>query len=175
MLPNSFDININDPDVSPLALQGPKAPKVMEKVVGSWPRELKFFHFKEIEINIGGGTIQKYSGQYLYNMIERDFDEAKKKQYYEMTGNVNELNDPANANGNINTYPNVLFSTADLDIEPSIRGRQLYIPLDAFFCESSKTALPLVALQYQEINIEIRNKKGNFANKYLFEQKFSFK
>ena len=48
---NSFDINIIEPDVSPLALQGPKAPKVMEKVVGSWTRELKFFHFKEIEIN----------------------------------------------------------------------------------------------------------------------------
>ena len=72
-----------------------------------------------------------------------------------MTGNIPDLNDPGNSNGNINTYPNTQWSTDELDIEPAIRGRQLYIPLDAFFCESSKMALPLVALQYQEISIRI--------------------
>ena len=72
-----------------------------------------------------------------------------------MTGNISEINDPANSNGNINTYPNVQWSNDEYSIEPSIRGRQLYIPLDAFFCENSKTALPLVALQYQEITIKI--------------------
>ena len=49
---------------------------------------------------------------------------------------------PANANGNVNVYPNVQFTDGSLDIEPSIRGQQLYIPLDAFFCDS-KMALPL--------------------------------
>ena len=56
-----------------------------------------------------------------------------------MTGNIVDLNNPGNANGNINSYPNCQWSTDALDIEPSIRGRQLYIPLDAFFCESSNT------------------------------------
>jgi len=75
-----------------------------------------------------------------------------------MTGNIPDLNDPGNSNGNINTYPNTQWSTDELDIEPAIRGKQLYIPLDAFFCESSKMALPLVALQYQEISIRIELK-----------------
>ena len=48
---NNFDLEITEPDVSPLALQGPKAPLVMEKLIGSWARELKFFYFKEIEID----------------------------------------------------------------------------------------------------------------------------
>ncbi len=54
-----------------------------------------------------------------------------------MTGNTPDLNNPGNTNGNINSYPNSQFTTAELDIEPSIRGKQLYIPIDAFFCERS--------------------------------------
>ena len=59
----------------------------------------------------------------------------------------------------LNTYPNAAITSPPLppniDVNPSIRGRQLYIPLDAWFCGSSKLAMPLVALQYQEIEIEI--------------------
>ena len=43
----------------------------------------------------------------------------------------------------------------DSGVQPSIRSRKIYIPLDAFFCDSSKMALPLVSLQYQEITIKI--------------------
>ena len=45
-----FEIELNVPDVSPLSLQGPKAPNVMENIVGSWARELKFFNFKDYHI-----------------------------------------------------------------------------------------------------------------------------
>ena len=45
-----FEIKLNEPDVSPLSLQGPKAPDVMENIVGSWARELKFFNFKNYQI-----------------------------------------------------------------------------------------------------------------------------
>ena len=40
-----FEIKLSEPDVFPLSLQGPKSPDVMEKIVGSWARELKFFSF----------------------------------------------------------------------------------------------------------------------------------
>ena len=55
-----------------------------------------------------------------------------------MTGNVKELYDPANSHGNINVYPNAFYNK-ETNIEPSIRGRQLYIPLGSFFGDSSKT------------------------------------
>ena len=45
-----FEIKLNEPDVFPLSLQGPKAPDVMENIVGSWARELKFFNFKNYQI-----------------------------------------------------------------------------------------------------------------------------
>ena len=47
---NKFDVQLNEPDVSPLSLQGPKAPYVMEKILGSWVKNLKFFYFKEDNI-----------------------------------------------------------------------------------------------------------------------------
>jgi len=120
-----------------------------------WVEELGTNFIEEIEIYSGGSTITKYSGEYLNCIKERDYNKSKKDLWNRMTGNVRELNDPANANGRINIYPNVFFDGTNLDIEPSIRGRKLFIPLDTFFCESSKTALPLVALQYQEISIKI--------------------
>ena len=123
-----------------------------------WIEELGTNMIDEIEIYSGGVSLAKYSGEYLNCLKERDYSDSKKDLWNRMTGNTVELNNPGNANGNINSYPNSQWSTDALDIEPSIRGRQLYIPLDSFFCESSKMALPLVALQYQEINIRIRIK-----------------
>ncbi len=120
-----------------------------------WVEELGTNMIEEIEIYSGGNSLAKYSGEYLNCLKERDYSDEKKNLWNRMTGNINELNNPANANGNVNVYPNAQWSTDDLDIEPSIRSKQLYIPIDSFFCESSKTALPLVALQYQEINIRI--------------------
>jgi len=119
-----------------------------------WIDELGTNMIQEVEIYTGGTTLAKYSGEYLSCIKERDFNGAKKDLWNRMTGNIPEVNDPANANGNINVYPNSMYID-ETGVEPSIRSRKLYIPLDAFFCESSKMALPLVALQYQEVSIRL--------------------
>ena len=123
-----------------------------------WIEELGTNWIQEIEIYSGGTSLGKYSGEYLNCVKERDFSGEKKKLWNRMTGNMNELKDPGNANGNVNVYPNTFYNTGELSVEPSIRGRKLYIPLESFFCDSSKMALPLVALQYQEISIKIELK-----------------
>ena len=123
-----------------------------------WIEELGTNWIQEIEIYSGGTSLGKYSGEYLNCVKERDFSGEKKKLWNRMTGNINELKDPGNANGNVNVYPNTFYNTGELSVEPSIRGRKLYIPLESFFCDSSKMALPLVALQYQEISIKIELK-----------------
>ena len=119
-----------------------------------WIDELGSNMIQEVEIYTGGTTLAKYSGEYLSCIKERDFNGAKKDLWNRMTGNIPEVNDPANANGNINVYPNSMYID-ESGVEPSIRSRKIYIPLDAFFCESSKMALPLVALQYQEVSIRL--------------------
>ena len=119
-----------------------------------WIEDLGAHMITEIEIKSGGTTLGIYSGEYLSCVKERDFSNAKKELWNKMTGNVPELNDPANANGNVNVYPNSMFID-ESGVEPSIRSRKIYIPIEAFFCDSSKLALPLVALQYQEISIKV--------------------
>ena len=120
-----------------------------------WIKNLGSQMIKEVQISIGGQIIAQYSGQYLYNMVERDFPNDKKNLYYKMTGNVAELNDPANGNGNVNMYPNAYYTTNQAGPEPSIRARKLYIPINTWFTLNNKMAFPLVALQYNELIIDI--------------------
>jgi len=45
-----LDVEVSDPDVSPMAIQGPKGEDVVASVMGDWVRDLKYFWFKESEI-----------------------------------------------------------------------------------------------------------------------------
>ncbi len=46
-----LDVKISEPDVSPLAVQGPMAETVVASIFGDWVRDLKYFWFKETELN----------------------------------------------------------------------------------------------------------------------------
>ena len=46
-----LDATVTEPDVSPLALQGPLADDVAEAAIGAWTRGLRFFRFRETEID----------------------------------------------------------------------------------------------------------------------------
>lgn len=46
-----FDCVVSEPDVSPLAVQGPKAEDVVAKLCGDWVRELRYFWFSEFELD----------------------------------------------------------------------------------------------------------------------------
>lgn len=124
-----------------------------------WIENLGSQLIDNVKFKVGGQTIQEFSGQYLYNLVERDFNSNKKKLYYEMTGNVPELNDPANSDGRVNVYPSVAVGIGEeydtLGPEPSIRGRRIYIPLNIWFTLSEKMAFPLVSLQYTPLTIEV--------------------
>ena len=119
-----------------------------------WIEEIGTNMISEVEIYSGGVTLARYSGEYISCLKERDLSAAKKDLFNRMTGNVPEINDPGNSNGNVNVYPNSMYMD-ESGVEPSIRSRKLYVPLDSFFCQSSKLSLPLVALQYAEISIRL--------------------
>tara|TARA_B100001059_G_scaffold227943_1_gene258388 strand:- start:354 stop:2042 length:1689 start_codon:yes stop_codon:yes gene_type:complete len=121
-----------------------------------WIENLGTQMIQEIEISVGGQILNKYSGDYLLAMIERDFSATKKKLYDEMSGNVSELNDPANTLGRINLYPNAYYTDNPVGPEPSIRARKIYIPMNTWFTMAAKMAFPLVALQYNELEINVR-------------------
>ena len=109
---------------------------------------------KEVTFSIGGQIIQKFSGDYMFNLVERDFRGDKKLLYYQMTGNIPELNDPANYNNNNGYYPNAWYSSNPVGSEPSIRNKTLYIPINIWFALASQMAFPLVSLQYNQLEIK---------------------
>lgn len=43
-------VEVTEPDVSPLAVQGPKAEEVVAAIFGDWVRELRYFWFRETSI-----------------------------------------------------------------------------------------------------------------------------
>ena len=128
-----------------------------------WIRDLGTHMIKEILITCGSQTIQKYSGEYLAAMIERDFTNEKKELINNMTGNVNELYDPGNTYTRLNTYPSAMYIDKSNDgvtpniagSEPSIRGRNLYIPINTWFTLDNRCAFPLISLQYNELVITV--------------------
>ena len=120
-----------------------------------WIKDLGTHMIREVVISCGSQTIQRYSGEYLAAMVDRDFSSEKKELFNRMSGNIEELNDPANAFSRLNAYPSAYYTSNTDGAEPSIRGRNIYIPINTWFTLDSRCAFPLISLQYNELNISV--------------------
>jgi hypothetical protein len=125
------------------------------------PYEFKWIDYigalmiSRIRIVCGNQKLQEFSGQYLLSMVQRDFSDSKKALFNEMIGNIPELVDPANSGAHVNSYPSAYYTDNPAGPQPSINGRTLYIPLNAWFNLKSQMAFPLVSLQYNELQIHV--------------------
>ena len=120
-----------------------------------WIKNLGAQIIQKVTINCGNQQLQQYSGQYILASAQRDYSGTKLRLFDEMIGNIPELNDPANAGARVNAYPNAYYTTSPAGAQPSIMGRTLWIPLGAWFNLSTYQAFPLVALQYNELWINV--------------------
>ena len=141
-----------------------------------WIKNIGTHMIKEIVITCGSMTLQKYSGEYMAAMVDRDFSAEKKGLFHKMTGHTTELNDPAVAYGRTNSYPSASFTPLAAGAEPSIRGRNLYIPINTWFTLNSTCAFPLVALQYNElvISITMRPIQELFQVRDVFDVEYNY-
>lgn len=139
-----------------------------------WIQNIGYNLIDNISITMNGQTIQRLTGEWMKFYSYATHDANKRKIIDQMIGNVPEVYDPANAFDRQNQYPhaiavsnsllprdasnNILLPGSSIP-EPSIRGRQLVIPLHFWFCENPGLALPLVSLQNSEvyINVSLRN------------------
>jgi len=46
-----LDVDVSEPDVSPLAIQGPNAPAVVADLFGDWVHDLKYFAFRQADLD----------------------------------------------------------------------------------------------------------------------------
>lgn len=79
-----LDVAVTDPGVSPLAVQGPMAENVIASIFGDWVRDLKYFWFKETQIEgipvaVARSGWSKQGGFEIYLM-----DEAKGEQLWDI-------------------------------------------------------------------------------------------
>ena len=88
-----------------------------------WIENIGAKMISKISITCGNYTLQEYTGDYLLAAVQRDFTNTKKALFDAMTGNIPELNDPGNANGRVNSYPNAFYTPDLAGPEPSIRGK----------------------------------------------------
>jgi aminomethyltransferase len=49
-LNSGLDVQLGEPDVSPLQVQGPKSADVIRALCGDWVLDLKYYHFRETEL-----------------------------------------------------------------------------------------------------------------------------
>lgn len=131
-----------------------------------WIKNIGYNMIDHVDITMNGQQIQRLSGEWLKLYSYMTHDANKRKIVDQMVGNVPEIYDPANAYGRNNQYPHAVASLTTPSTlpmtkipEPSIRSRQLIIPLHFWFCENPGLALPLASLQNAEvyINVTFRN------------------
>lgn len=141
---------------------------------------------KYVELDIGGQLIDRLYGEWLYLWDALSSDITTSKKLWNMVGaGPNVLNRVVQSFGNdINSNANVLNTTVSLtqpsDCTLTSQGHAsvpntLYIPLNFFYTRNPGAALPLIALQYHEvkINIEWNDAKliaGNFQNAKTLKQ-----
>ena len=119
-----------------------------------WVQNIGYNMINYISVSVNGQEIVRHTGEWMKLYANLKFDANKKAMLEELVGNLSELYDPANAFDRLQQYPHSISSATE-QAAPSIAGRTLTIPLHFWFCESIGSALPLIALQYSEVQIVV--------------------
>lgn len=114
-----------------------------EGMLVSWTRNLGNILIRNVTLEIGGQQIDKQYGEWLVIWAELTLPAGQVAGYAEMIGNTSDLYNPSA----------VLPDTPDSNPNPA--ARVLYIPLQFFFNRNVGLALPLIALQYHEVKIDL--------------------
>uniref|UniRef100_A0A6C0B6D1 Major capsid protein N-terminal domain-containing protein n=1 Tax=viral metagenome TaxID=1070528 RepID=A0A6C0B6D1_9ZZZZ len=122
-----------------------------------WSRNLGFNMIDTASVLFNGNVICSVTGEWLKVKSYLKSNKTQRDKLDTMVGNTPDMYDPANARGRLNQYPNAInvSATNTAPPAPSIRGRQLTIPLSFWFCEEIGQSLPLVSLPQTEVVIQI--------------------
>jgi len=116
-----------------------------------WVKNIGTTIIKSVAFYIQGRKIDEHYGEWLHIWHELNLTADQRDGYNRMIGNIPEIYDPANADGNNGVYP---ASTIDVDFIPSIQSYKIYVPMIFWFNRHPGLALPLIALQYHQVEIQ---------------------
>jgi len=125
-----------------------------------WVDNVGHYLIKEVTVSIGGQQIDKHYSDWLEIWSQLTVPAGQMEGYLQMIGQ-----DPKNALGQNTGLQADQWASAAATATPSvpataavtgtISGRELYIPLQFWFCRNVGLALPLIALQYHEVKIGV--------------------
>jgi len=109
-------------------------PEIEPSISGRWTDDVGHHLIKVAELEIGGQRIDRQFGDWLQIWSSLTVTASQRVTYNKMIGKTNPL---------------CTFST---DVKPRT---VLYVPLQFYFCRNPGLALPLIALQYHEVKINM--------------------
>tara|TARA_B110001469_G_scaffold64555_1_gene61822 strand:- start:4703 stop:6001 length:1299 start_codon:yes stop_codon:yes gene_type:complete len=135
-LPN-FPENISaEKDISE---EGKTAEEIQELEEGkiAWTNGIGNALIKEVQLLIGGEIIDRMDGQLLDIYSEFYLEEGKRNTYHKLIG-----------------YHKSYDGVNDND-----KAMRLYVPLEFWFCRNIGSSLPLVSMQYHDVEIQVEFRK----------------
>jgi hypothetical protein len=139
-------------------------------------------------VNIDTQKIDERWGEFMDIWNELTHTVDKQYAFDRMSGNTEDVIYPKALQKKVIINNNNLaysFYPVGAPGHPSIKGRRIFVPLDFWFTKSNVLALPLVALQYQniDVNIELRSveelyqvydyKTGEYISPSLYNSRYS--
>ena len=121
-----------------------------------WIPNIGYNMINSVSIRINGTDIVRHTGEWMKLYSYLTFSGNKRRMVNDMVGHTTDIFDPANSGSRTNQYPHSITTTQPA--QASILARDLNIPLHFWFCENIGAALPLVALQYSEVEIVVEFK-----------------
>jgi hypothetical protein len=111
---------------------------------------------KNVELEIGGQRIDKHYGDWLHIWNELTQPAGKQAGYADMVGNVPELTNNLSLAGEAcDNDCTAGEPNASSEVRSCAPQYTLYIPLQFWFCRNPGLALPLIALQYHEVRLQL--------------------
>jgi len=134
--------------------------------VFNWANKLGLALIKNVELEIGGQRIDKHYGDWMNIWNELSLPESKRAGYNELVGAQGSSSQVIDANVGKTLTQGTDTTAAKLGSGASdtLAGVTLNIPLEFWFCRNPGLALPLIALQYHEVKVNVEYNTAEWLN-----------
>ena len=173
---SGLNVNINEPDVSPLQLQGPKSREIMVKLFGESIRDLKYYWLKELELDGIPLVVSRtgWSTELGYELFLRDGTQGDKLWEMIMTAGNEYGLQPGHTSSIRRIEGGMLSYHADADIQtnPFEMGLERLVSLDSDINFIGKKALIEIqkkGIKRQQIGLEIEGDSLTGPNTIFWE------
>jgi len=111
----------------------------------------------QVEIEVGGQRIDRQYGDWMHIWNQLTLSKEQQSGYYKMIGNTTQLTYITDPNFAAVSGPCASTSAPSQVCAPrnALPETTLYVPLQFWYCRNPGLALPLIALQYHEVKINI--------------------